>query len=112
MAKKKRAARKKGRASERKPGADSSFQTPYTLYLPDGDGPVAADLEPPAPMPRVGDMVEYVDPAGVSRWYVVRDVVHTVEAAPGTDPASIPLLRAGIPAVYLRHTHRKPPRAS
>ena len=36
---------------------------PYTVQFPGEDGG-AADLEHPAPLPRVGDLVEYIDETG------------------------------------------------
>jgi hypothetical protein len=54
---------------------------PYTVHFPDGDGSGAADLEHPAPLPRVGDMVEYIDERGGRRRYRVREVVHTLQTS-------------------------------
>lgn len=59
---------------------------PYTVHFPDGDGSVAADLEHPAPLPRVGDIVEYIDERGDARRYRVREVVHTLQTSAAYRP--------------------------
>jgi hypothetical protein len=59
---------------------------PYTVQFPDGDGSSAADLEHPAPLPRVGDIVEYIDEVGISRRYRVREVVHTLQTSAAHRP--------------------------
>lgn len=98
---------------------------PYTVQFPDGDGHFAADLEHPAPLPRVGDMIEYIDEQGTARRYRVREVLHTLQTSPAHRPivaegdaspqaiarvesGSQPerpggpgLLRAGLPKVFL-----------
>jgi hypothetical protein len=98
---------------------------PYTVQFPDGDGLFAADLEHPAPLPRVGDLIEYIDEQGSARRYRVRDVLHTLQTSPAhhpvvadgeTSPHAIArteaeaqperpggsgLLRAGLPKVFL-----------
>ena len=98
---------------------------PYTVQFPDGDGASAADLEHPAPLPRAGDIVEYIDEVGATRRYRVREVVHTLQTSAthrphvsegGASPQSIARvadgeeaerpgeggeLRAGLPKVFL-----------
>lgn len=96
---------------------------PYTVYFPDDDGFRGADLEYPAPLPRVGDTVDYIDERGVTHRFQVREVVHTLQtsaaarpsvkegpASPNSlartdDPAEPPgaagALRAGLPEVFL-----------
>ncbi|MEK6191096.1 MAG: hypothetical protein AABM41_02090 [Chloroflexota bacterium] len=91
-------------------GADWPVGMPFTLYFPRRGGYDAADIEYAAPLPRVGDMVEYIDPGGAHRLYAVADVVHTLQSSPSAGVGGIPLLRAGIPAVYLSRTRRKAPR--
>ncbi|HEY7847198.1 MAG TPA: hypothetical protein VIC83_03275 [Candidatus Limnocylindria bacterium] len=97
---------------------------PYTVQFPDEDGS-AADLEHPAPLPRVGDVVEYIDETGATHRYRVREVVHTLQTTSAHRPhvadgpaspqaiarvaegeaAELPgeggELRAGLPKVYL-----------
>jgi hypothetical protein len=97
---------------------------PYTVQFP-GDDASAADLEHPAPLPRAGDVVEYIDETGATHRYRVREVVHTLQttsahrphvsdgrASPQAiarvaegDAAEPPgeggELRAGLPKVYL-----------
>jgi hypothetical protein len=90
--------------------ADWPTGMPYTLYFPRRGGYAAADIEYAAPLPRVGDTVEYIDPAGTHHLYSVADVVHTLQGSPAAGSGGIPLLRAGIPAVYLARTRRRPHR--
>ena len=61
--------------------------TTFTIYFPTDGGYRGADLAHPAPLPRVGDRVDYIDETGVSHRYRVRDVVHTFQAAPSTRPS-------------------------
>lgn len=58
---------------------------PYTVQFPGDDGS-AADLEHPAPLPRVGDMVEYIDETGANHRYRVREVVHTLQTTSAHRP--------------------------
>ncbi len=98
---------------------------PYTVYFPGEDGQVrAADLEHPAPVPRLGEIIEYIDERGRCERFVVREVVHTLQTSaasrPSVDseayaataiardsgqPAEIPgdggELRAGLPKVFV-----------
>ena len=101
-----------------KPGPPGG--TPYTVHFPDGAPLNAADLEHPAPLPRVGDVVEYIDEKLASHRFVVRQVVHTLQparpeeanprrAAPADEAADTPdleprppaELRSGLPKVFL-----------
>ena len=104
---------KQSRAKAKEPPADSTdwpVGMPYTVYFPRRGGYAAADSEYAAPLPRVGDTVEYIDPAGAHHLYAVTDVVHTLQSSPAAGVGGIPLLRAGIPAVYLARSRRKAPR--
>lgn len=108
---------------------------PYTVYFPDGAGFRGADLEYPAPLPRVGDTVEYIDERGARHRYQVRQVVHTLQtsaadrpsvkegpASPNslarTDegaaepPGGAGALRAGLPEVFLVPTKPAAQRAA
>jgi hypothetical protein len=102
-----------------------AYGMPYTVQFPDGDGRAEADLEHPAHLPRVGDIVEYIDERGASYRYRVREVVHTLQSSAayrptvadvGTspdalarpdeaEPAELPgasgQVRAGLPKVFL-----------
>jgi len=91
-------------------GADWPTGMPYTLYFPRRGGYAAADIEYPAPLPRVGDTVEYIDPQGINHWYVVNEVVHTFQNRQTAESDGMGLLRAGLPAVYLARSRRKAPR--
>ena len=97
---------------------------PYTVFFPGDEAMHPSDLEHRAPLPRVGDTVEYIDKKGGCRRYVVRAVVHTLQASASerdrvADRASTPAtfahgeeelaeipgdggaLRAGLPKVFL-----------
>ncbi len=98
---------------------------PYTVHFPDGASFVSADLEHPAPLPRAGDLVEYIDEGGGYHRFRVAQVVHTLQssaahrprvedrgaapdalARPGdtsesAGPGTSGLLRAGLPKVIL-----------
>lgn len=97
---------------------------PYTVFFPGDEAMHPSDLEHRAPLPRVGDTVEYIDKKGVCRRYVVRSVVHTLQASAAErervgdrtstpavfgrgeqEQAEIPgdggALRAGLPKVFL-----------
>jgi hypothetical protein len=97
---------------------------PYTVYFPDGEGFRGADIDHPAPLPRVGDMIDYIDERGATHRYRVGEVVHTLQtsatvrpsvkegsASPNalarTDdsqaeaPGGSGSLRAGLPEVFL-----------
>jgi hypothetical protein len=60
--------------------------TPYTVYFPSEEGYRAADLAHAAPLPQVGDLVDYLDEEGVTHRYRVREVVHTLQVAPAYRP--------------------------
>jgi len=97
---------------------------PYTVHFPVEGSYRGSDLEYPAPLPRVGDTIEYLDERGATHRYRVREVVHTLQtsaagrpavhdasASPlstpraGTDQAEPPggtgTVRAGLPKVFL-----------
>ena len=98
---------------------------PYTVYFPGDDGQLrGADLEHPAPVPRVGEIIEYINERGQCERFVVREVIHTLQTTaasrPNVDsepyaataiardsgqPAEIPgdggELRAGLPKVFV-----------
>lgn len=78
---------------------------PYTVYFPGADGQVrGSDLEHPAPVPRVGEIVEYIDERGDCQRYVVREVIHTLQ----TSAAYRPLVDAeGYAARSLARTQRQ-----
>ena len=113
--------------------------TPRTQDSPDGPGPEqgggppalmpwtlvveeegwSADLEHGAPLPRVGDRVDFIADDGQLRSFRVSDVVHTVQRSAGERPRvreerAVPNstvdspveeppreLRAGLPRVYV-----------
>jgi hypothetical protein len=72
---------------------------PYTVLFPGPDGPRPVDLEHGAPLPRVGDVVEYIDEQGARRRYRVREVIHTLQAAAAMRPT---VAERGSPAAFAR----------
>ena len=58
---------------------------PYTVQFPGADGR-SADLEHPAPLPRAGDLVEYIDETGATHRYRVREVIHTLQTTSAHRP--------------------------
>jgi hypothetical protein len=60
----------------------TSTGTPYTVFFPDEGGELRpADLEHPAALPRVGEIVEYLGDDGLRQRYVVAEVVHSLQLA-------------------------------
>lgn len=57
---------------------------PWTLWVRDEEW--GADLEHAAPLPRVGDRIEYITEEGARRVYRVEEVVHTLQAAASHRP--------------------------
>ncbi len=102
---------------------------PYTVFFPGDEALYPADMEHRAPLPRVGDTVEYIDKRGVCNRYVVTAVVHTLQASAGerdpvsqkpstpaifarseNEPAEVPgdggAIRAGLPKVFLERADK------
>jgi hypothetical protein len=102
--------RRRATKTEQAQEADWPTGMPYTVYFPRRGGFAAADIEYTTPLPRIGDTVEFIDATGAHHLYSVTDVVHTLQNSPAPATGGIPLLRAGIPAVYLVRTRRKPHR--
>jgi hypothetical protein len=57
---------------------------PWTLVVEGEDW--SADLEHGAPVPRVGDLVEYITDTGDKRLFRVLRVVHTVQSSSSDRP--------------------------
>lgn len=82
-------------------GGGPPIGTPWTLQV-DGDDGWTADLEHAAPIPRVGERIDFIGEGAVQRAYRVIEVIHTVQPAPdSTSPAGDTpgVLRAGLPRV-------------
>ncbi len=85
----------------------SGSDMPYTVFFPVGEEYHPADLEHPAPLPRVGDTVEYIDERGRSSRYTVREVVHTLQLAAdqrpvvGSDPQRPGAIAVGVDGAEL-----------
>lgn len=111
-----------GRQDAPEPGWPGGI--PYTVYFPDGKDYRGADLEHAAPLPRIGDRVDYIDERGVTLRFQVREVVHTLQTSaagrpsvqegsaspnsvartddsPAEAPGGAGTLRAGLPEVFL-----------
>jgi hypothetical protein len=65
-------------------GGGPPIGTPWTLVVDGEDW--SADLEHAAPIPRVGETVEYITEGGDRRSFRVERVVHTVQGSPGERP--------------------------
>jgi hypothetical protein len=57
---------------------------PWTLCVKDEDW--SADLQHAAPLPRVGDRIEYIGEGGARRIFRVEEVVHTLQASASERP--------------------------
>lgn len=57
---------------------------PWTLSVRDEDW--SADLEHGAPLPRVGERIEYIGADGARRVFRVEEVVHTVQSSAAHRP--------------------------
>ncbi len=99
-------------------GGGPPIGMPWSLVV-DGEN-WSADLEHAAPIPRIGETVEYIAEDGERRAYRVVKVVHTVQSSAserppvgseasgpnstvsGDHPAHVPAeLRAGLPRVHV-----------
>ena len=99
-------------------GGGPPVGTPWTLVVEGEDW--SADLEHAAPLPRIGETLEYIAEDGTRRPYRVVNVVHTVQGTAserprvgsepsgpnstvsGDHPAHVPSeLRAGLPRVHV-----------
>jgi len=58
----------------------------WTLVVEDGDSGWSADLEHAAPLPRVGERVEFIGEDGRRRLFIVTQVAHTLQTAAGERP--------------------------
>lgn len=65
-------------------GGPPNSLMPWTLVVEDEDW--SADLEHGAPVPRVGDLVEYIADDGDKRLFRVVRVVHTVQSSSSVRP--------------------------
>lgn len=79
-------------------GGGPPVGTPWTLQV-DGDDGWTGDLEHAAPIPRVGERIDFIDEGAVQRSYRVVEVIHTLQPAPDATGASTGVLRAGLPRV-------------
>ena len=79
---------------------------PYTVFFPGDDALHPSDMEHRAPLPRVGDTVEYIDKRGQCNRYVVTAVVHTLQASAGDrEPVGD---RTSTPAAFARSDQEAP----
>jgi hypothetical protein len=58
----------------------------WTLVVDGEDDRWSADLEHAAPLPRVGERVEFIGEDGTRRYYRVTRVEHTLQTAAGERP--------------------------
>jgi len=60
--------------------------SPWTLVVDDEEDGWSADLEHAAPLPRVGERIEFIGEDGRRRHYRVTQVAHTLQTAAGERP--------------------------
>ncbi|HEX5039125.1 MAG TPA: hypothetical protein VFW95_03205 [Candidatus Limnocylindria bacterium] len=65
-------------------GGGPPIGLPWTLIVDGEDW--SADLEHGAPLPRIGDRIDYIADDGRQRRFRVREVVHTVQSSPDERP--------------------------
>lgn len=65
-------------------GGGPPIGMPWTLIV-ESEG-WSADLEHAAPLPRIGERIEYIAEDGERHTYRVRDIVHTVQASASERP--------------------------
>lgn len=66
-------------------GGGPPLGTAWTLQI-DGDDGWSADLEHAAPLPCVGDRIDYIGADGQQRHYRVAEVIHTLQASASERP--------------------------
>jgi len=66
-------------------GGGPPLGTAWTLQV-DGDGGWSADLEHAAPLPGVGDRIDFIGEDGRQLHYRVTEVIHTLQAAASERP--------------------------
>jgi hypothetical protein len=66
-------------------GGGPPLLLPWTLVAPDEQW--EADLEHGAPLPRVGERIDYITDDGTHRTFRVTEVIHTVQSAATERPA-------------------------
>ena len=66
-------------------GGGPPIGTAWTLEVA-GDGGWSADLEHAAPLPRVGEQIEFIGEDGRRRIFRVTDVVHTLQTSASERP--------------------------
>lgn len=66
-------------------GGGPPIGTAWTLII-DGDGGWSADLEHAAPLPCVGERIDFIGEDGRQRRYRVTEVIHTLQASASERP--------------------------
>jgi hypothetical protein len=66
-------------------GGGPPIGSAWTLQI-DGDGGWSADLEHAAPVPRVGDRIDFIGDDGRQRRLRVTEVIHTLQASASDRP--------------------------
>ena len=90
-------------------GGGPPIGTPWTLEVAGEDG-WTADLEHAAPLPRVGDQVEYIGEDGRRRIFRVTEVIHTLQASSRERPP-VRAEQSGPNSIVTDGTAAEPPRA-
>ena len=90
-------------------GGGPPIGTPWTLEVAGEDG-WTADLEHAAPLPRIGDRVEYISEDGGRQIYRVTEVIHTLQASSSERPP-VRAEQSGPNSIVTDGTVADPPRA-
>jgi len=90
-------------------GGGPPIGTAWTLDI-DGDDGWSADLEHAAPLPRIGDRVDFIAEDGRRRQYRVTEVVHTLQRSAAERPP-VSAERSGPNSLVTDGTDDDPPRS-
>jgi hypothetical protein len=90
-------------------GGGPPIGTPWTLEI-EGDQGWTADLEHAAPLPRVGERIEFIGEDGRRHVYRVTAVVHTVQTSASERP-TVAEEETGPNSIVTDGAHDDPPRA-
>ena len=90
-------------------GGGPPLGTPWTLEVT-GESGWTADLEHGAPLPRVGDQVEFIGEDGRRRIFRVTEVVHTLQASASERPP-VRAERSSPNSIVTDGAAEEPPRA-
>jgi hypothetical protein len=90
-------------------GGGPPIGTAWTLQV-DGEDGWSADLEHAAPLPRVGERIEFIGEDGRRRDFRVTEVVHTLQTSASERPP-VSAERGGPKSIVTEGADDDPPRA-